>query len=62
MFLKEDEIKELTGYSTTSKQVDWLTSNRIMYFVNATNKVKVTWHAVNNPIKKVEEPDFSNVS
>jgi|TARA_R100000654_G_scaffold62906_1_gene90086 hypothetical protein len=62
MLLTQDDIKELTGYKSAQKQSDWLAENRITHFVNGANKVQVTWQSVNNPTKKITQPDFRNVS
>lgn len=33
-FLTPDEVQTLTGYVKPSKQIDWLTRNRVPHFVN----------------------------
>lgn len=60
--LTDTEVADLTGFKTPNKQAQWLQRERILYFVNGQNRVRVTWHSVNNPSYKNEEPDFSKVS
>jgi len=62
MLLTDKEVVELTGLKTASGQSKWLQKEKILHFVNAQNKVRVTWHSVDNPTTKVKEPDFSKVS
>jgi hypothetical protein len=61
MLLTSEEIKQLTGYTATNQQSQWLTRNRILHFVNRHNKVQITWESVNHPVKKIQEIDFSHV-
>lgn len=41
-FLTEEEIFNLTGHKTASKQSRWLDQNGIRYWINARNKVQLT--------------------
>jgi len=61
MLLTREEIKQLTGYTATREQSQWLTKNRILHFINRHNKVQLTWESVDHPVKKIQEPDFSHV-
>lgn len=59
MLLTEKEVREVTGYTQVAKQADWLTRNRITYFINGKGRIIVTWASVNAPHQKSREPDFT---
>jgi len=59
--LTETEVVELTGFKTPNKQAEWLQRERILHFISGQNKVKVTWHSVDHPSYRTEEPDFSQI-
>jgi hypothetical protein len=61
-FLTDKEVEELTGLKRPASQSEWLQREKILHFVNTRNKVKVTWHSVNNPSVATKRPDFSKVS
>ncbi len=46
-FLSDSELTELTGYVQPAAQSRFLRQHGIRHIVNAINKVKVTWDAVN---------------
>jgi hypothetical protein len=63
-WLTDDELRELTGYVRARHQARWLADNRIKFYINALNKVRVPREAVAGvapPAKKRTEPDFSKV-
>ena len=63
MFLSDDEVVTLTGYSQPEKQSEWLCDNRILHFRNHKNRVIATWESVNKPLYlQSEEPNFDQVS
>jgi hypothetical protein len=41
MFLTDEELKELTGYSFRSRQIEWLRNHNWKFEVNARNLPKV---------------------
>ena len=41
MFLTDDELKELTGYSFRSRQIEWLRNHNWKFEINARNLPKV---------------------
>lgn len=64
-WLSDEELYELTGYTRPSRQARWLGDNRIKFYVNALNKVRVLRVTLTGPIssqpEKRTEPDFSKV-
>lgn len=38
MFLTDEQLRELTGYVKRSKQIEWLTRNRVPHRVNAAGR------------------------
>jgi len=41
MFLTEDDVRELTGYSYCSRQIEWLRNHNWKFEVTAQNRPKV---------------------
>lgn len=64
-WLSDDELHDLTGYVRPSAQVRWLSSNRIKFYRNALNKVRVPRDAIAavkaTATEKRTEPDFTKV-
>lgn len=63
-WLTDAELHDLTGYVRTKEQARWLADNRIKFYINALNKVRVPREAVAGvapPMKKKTEPDFTKV-
>lgn len=49
-FLTQDELRELTGTDSATKQMRILSEHGINYVRGVNNHVAVTWHSVNNPV------------
>jgi hypothetical protein len=64
-WLSDEELRDLTGYVRPTAQARWLTSNRIKFYLNALNKVRVPRDAIaGRPASVTEkrtEPDFTKV-
>lgn len=46
MFLNADELRELTGYKTAARQIQWLRSHGIVFYVNALGRPVVPKDAI----------------
>lgn len=64
-WLSDDEVRDLTGYVRPTAQSRWLSSNRIKFYLNALNKVRVPRDAIAGvkpqASEKRTEPDFTKV-
>ena len=61
-FLTQDELRELTGTDSATKQMRILSEHGINYVRGVNNHIAVTWHSVNNPLTSQatdNEPDFN---
>jgi hypothetical protein len=62
-FLTDSEIEFYTGYKQPAAQIRFLRKNGIRHVVTGTNKVRVTWEAVNNggnaPVRAKARVDLS---
>jgi hypothetical protein len=62
-FLTEEEIFNLTGHKTASKQSRWLEQNGIHHWINSKNKVQITDTSIelalqhNKPV--ISTPNFA---
>ncbi|MBL4574838.1 MAG: DUF4224 domain-containing protein [Opitutaceae bacterium] len=64
-FLTKHELKELTGYSSSSKAKEVLTRQGIGFVTDAQGRIKTTPEAVNAALintkeTQVYEPNFNN--
>lgn len=41
MFLSEDDVRGLTGYKQTAKQIKWLTDQGFTFYVRADGRVAI---------------------
>ncbi|MFC0349384.1 DUF4224 domain-containing protein [Undibacterium danionis] len=74
MFLTEDEIRELTGYSYCSRQIEWLRNNNWKFEITAQKRPKVARSyfefrlgaafssRVGEPHVEVRRPNFNAIS
>ena len=46
LFLTAEEVAELTDCKTKTRQIEWLRSNRVPFFVSALGRPKVTRAAI----------------
>lgn len=65
-FLTKNDIKELTGYSNSSKAIEVLTRQGIGYVTDINGNIKTTWDAVNAALinshqSNTATPDFSHL-
>lgn len=54
MFLTADELRELTGYKTAARQIDWLRRKGITFIVNALGRPVVPKDAVYQPVRELK--------
>lgn len=69
IFLDDDDVAQLTGYSKKSKQVEWLDRRCWMFEISRLGKVKVLRKyaemklgmPIDNSQAKSTEPDFTSI-
>ncbi len=64
-FLTKNEIKDLTGYTSSAKAIEVLTRQGIGFVTDINGNVKTTWDAVNAVLinkkdNEAYEPNFDN--
>lgn len=65
-FLSKQEIKELTGYTSSAKAIEVLTRQGIGFVTDVHGNIKTTWDAVNAVLIDSREnesiqPNFSHL-
>jgi len=62
LFLRREEVEELTGYRMPSRQIRWLREQGIPHWVAADGRPRVPRAAIEGAARRFEpevEPDFS---
>lgn len=61
MFLTEDQLYELTGYTRKSAQVSWLRKNGIQHYVRADGRPSVPVTALGKADAPRKGPNFDAI-
>ncbi|MBU3824169.1 MAG: DUF4224 domain-containing protein [Candidatus Oceanisphaera merdipullorum] len=49
--VSDDELTELTGFASTTKQKECLDQHGIFYIKGKNGQIRTTWGHINNPLK-----------
>ena len=68
--ISDNDLQELTGYSTPSKQCDVLRAHGVFFITRRDGRPRTTWEHFNNPLShrnteltsKEIEPNFAALS
>lgn len=55
--ISDDELVELTGYSTAAKQCESLDRHRIFYIKRQDGRPRTTWYHFNHPMRGIVAND-----
>jgi hypothetical protein len=67
MFLKRDQIEDLTDAKRKDKQIQWLMDNSVRYVLSSVGRPKVLQSEIERVmlggiLKKRQEPDFKQIN
>jgi len=63
LFLTDEELKQLTGYSIKSKHIEYLRAHGLPFFISASGHPRVARvHIEGNIVNEKRKPNFQGLS